>query len=74
MPEYRAVRACYHNNRYFKPGDVMFAEKGAEVPRHFIASETFSPAAVKAAEVEDKVGRNVKVRTQKVDPTPVVKK
>lgn len=65
MPEYRAVRKCFHDGRLFKPGDVLFTAAGVKVPRHFIPTPAFSIDAVKEAEVEDKKEKNLKILANK---------
>lgn len=65
MPEYRAIRPCYHGRKFYKVGDILFATKDEKVPRHFVPSPTFSPQAVKAAEEADRVEKRVNIKAQK---------
>lgn len=70
MPEYKAVRACYHKAVYYKKGDpATFTSDEVSrklVPRHFIPAQSFSEDTVKKAEMEEKE-KKVRIRTQKAE-------
>jgi len=70
MPEFRAVRPCYHKSVYYKQGDVAVftADEVSKkmVPRHFIPAQAFSEEAVKKAEVEEKE-KKVRIRAQRAE-------
>lgn len=60
----RAIRKCWHGKRYYNVGDVVDVQEDdfKDVPRHFVPLESFTEAAVKAAEAEDRKSRAVKVK------------
>ncbi|OPY12605.1 MAG: hypothetical protein A4E67_00063 [Syntrophaceae bacterium PtaB.Bin038] len=62
---YRAIRACWHKKRFYKPGAIFVpAERGEKPPRHFVADEEFSIEAVEEAAKVERLKR-VRVKAQK---------
>lgn len=61
----RAIRACWHNKRFYKPGMVFLPEgENDKPPRHFVPEPEFSPKAVVEAARGEKLKR-VAVKAQK---------
>jgi hypothetical protein len=62
---YRAIRACWHKKRYYKPGMVFVpTNKDDKPPRHFVADQEFSIEAVEEAARAEKLKR-IAVKAQK---------
>jgi len=62
---YVAIRACWHNKRFYRPGMIFVpAEKGEKPPRHFVPDADFTPGAVEEAAREEKMKR-IEVKAQK---------
>ena len=62
---YVAIRACWHDKRFYKPGDpFVSAVKGEKPPRHFVPVAEFSPEAVEEAAKMEKMKR-IEVKAEK---------
>lgn len=62
MPEkiykYRAIRACFHNQNLYQPGQEYIPTadelENDIVPEHFVKERDFSQEAVEQAEIDDR--------------------